>query len=294
MSKSGPNCTNATISVVGAQKIGGGVMKHNLYKITVDFSSSVYTIYRRYRDFERFHEKLSNIYNEEVLAQEHATLPKKRYAGTFLSTFNVIVNERILYLRYFINGVLKLPNISKEECSITFFDVIHKGISGASRQLGKKEIKKEILCQVKPGIGLIEVFSVHFLVLTTGGSLYILKNVYSDTTSPIKLMHISTGDYIVTSIGLILTLDSRSTGIKTLIKFQDISELSSWLRVLADYGLDGSNTNLFVANVAPVTIMDKLQTGPKAKQAKAQEFVQENVHSTGSGYTEDDLNAFGI
>jgi hypothetical protein len=150
------------------------------------------------------------------------------------------------------------------------------------------------LCDVKPGIGLIEIFSVHFLVLTSTGKLYILKNIYSDTVNPIKYMDISSGDYIVTSKGLIISLDSRSNATKTLIRLQDHAEVASWLRVLADYGLDTYTTDSFVPNVAPVTLMDKMKASPKQKQVEQKAIVQNNVHSKGSGYTEDDLNSFGI
>lgn len=150
------------------------------------------------------------------------------------------------------------------------------------------------MCDIKPGIGLIEVFSVHFLVLTSTGQLYILKNIYSDTINPIKCMDISSGDYIVTSNRLIISLDSRSTGTKTLVRLQDHTELASWLRVIADYGLDANTTDSFVPNVAPVTLMDKMKASPKQRQVQQKVIVQENVHAVGSGYTEDDLNSFGI
>ena len=216
-----------------------------------------YALYRRYSQFRRLFEDIEKIYGKEALESAGLIIPEKKIMGAYYSTFKSVVDARTVQLNTFLSTLLAFERIELHECVQQFFDIRAQGTSGPAKELGKNNIIKEALAQVKPGLSSIEFFSSSFIIITKTGYLYVLKSMYDNIRDSILELFIANASVIVDAKeDCRIEITWKTNGNKTIIKLSSQLEQVSWCRAIQDITLNtavDNNTNKQQASLLATT-----------------------------------------
>ena len=216
-----------------------------------------YALYRRYSQFRRLYEDIERIYGKDSLVNAGLIMPEKKLMGAYYSTFKSVVEARTSQLNTFLTVLLAFERIEFHECVQQFFDVRNQGTSGPAKELGKNNIIKEALAQVKSGLSSIEFFSSSYIIITKTGYLYVLKSMYDNIKDSILELYVANASVIVDAKeDNKIQITWKSNGNRTIIKLSSQLEQVSWCRTIQDITLDtavDNNTNKQQASLLAAT-----------------------------------------
>lgn len=277
---------SVNLRIVDHQTWGRYLSIYTVFRIDVKYKDDNWFIFRRFSEFTDMHTAFLNNQNLAALAEPLTELlPPKEFFGSTLSTFESTCNERKQRFMLYLEALLQEKQLRKSPAFMTFLDVQNKGISGIKRVLGNAQIVREEFTMCSQG--RLAKFGYNswvrsYICLTKKGWIYCTKCIYDtpeecEVKMDLKSKYTRIGGLASDSVIHITYNDT----IALHIKFRDVSDFSSWLRQLSDFGI----------NTAEHSAMK--ETVVKAERRGSARNT--HVHAAGTGNTEDDLSAdYGI
>jgi len=201
-------------------------------------------------------------------------------------------------LQQLIDRILIIEGIESNAFYGSFFDTKNRGCSGARRQLGDKQIVKEILVRMKPGNSYFEFsWESAFVVLTTVGRLYILRSLYDDLSNPVQEKSLANGAvHLTEKPDNVIEILCRTTGLKTLLRFTTREEYVSWFRALADASaiIDQAELGFNASRAARTSIAERMNKMMASSEDSKSPSHTANPTPVSSPDDNDELNSYGI
>lgn len=297
--------------IAGHAILGYTPLCHALYRLEIEITSQNvlrgkpstgrYALYRRFQDFEKLYHSVVQTYGIQRVVEDYCITPdlvQKESFGSFASSFQSVIARRMVSLQQLVDRLLTIEGIETNAFYASFFDTKNRGCSGARKQLGDKQIVKEILVRVKPGNTYFEFsWESSFVVLTTKGRLYILRSLYDDLSNPVQEKSLANGSVHLTERpDNVIEILCRATGLKTLLRFTTREEYVSWFRALADASaiIDQSEVGFNASRAARPSIAERMTKMMGNDQHKSSSTHTSDPTPVSSPDDNDDLNTYGI
>jgi hypothetical protein len=254
--------------ITGHIQFGSIIYPHTLYRIEVAIDNENWYVYRRYSEFLGFHKHLVKLkhFNPEEKIFPEKILFSNRYD---------VINERMSSLQKYLILVLEIQNINNDSQFQTFLDFNLKGKSGVHNDLSPADIIYEIICDVKRGLGPIEIWNTCFVVLTKNGTIYVFQNIYDRISSPLVAYSVSSSIHLQSKQGTkVIELNHRITDQKLFLKLSSDAQLASWLRTLAEFTTRNIPAAETEENPKTVTKPQRIES---MKESKKEVFVKSDT-----------------
>ncbi len=269
--------------ISGSSQMGGVLSAYTVYKIDVSCNGSEWSVHRRYNQFLQLHEALKTIHGREFMETHSFILPPKKLGSTSVS----IVDTRLKELQEYLQKILTIEDIDSESEVGVFFDLLGKGISGATRDLGSKSILIETLALVKFHKHYLEFFRTCYVVLSKAGVIYVMRGLDDSISQPLLSFPLREGAMHVFSPSGSRRIDltRQDNTNKLSLKLSSESQVASWLRLIADF-----TTRQMSAFDAP-----KAEVVAQKEKKTSRVSITENIRSEGTGHTTDVLSSmYGV
>jgi hypothetical protein len=277
--------------------LGGGIGSYIAYKIDVTQSgeggNKSWAVFRRFKDFTAFHERLLGNYTKEVLEAAGVVLPEHTLG--IGKTLSHVIKKRMQGLQEYLEKMLTLEEIYTHNFVTGFFDMTNNGKSGAIKELGAKSVLIENFGYCKPCTKIVEFWHSVYLVLTKAGTLYVFKNYDDGIFQAFINFPIAGRDIHVEaragSRNIEMICEATAPN-RVIINLNSDMEVASWLRAIADFGTKGGAGAAFVrqSGSSPASTPAKGATNGAPMQASGPE-----IHARGTGHTADELSAmYGV
>eukprot|EP01038_Epipyxis_sp_PR26KG_P013835 gene13835-18556_t len=225
--------------ITGNRLIGGGLNVHTEYKLSVNRTGVYWEIERRYADFAAFHSSLPSTLDQESFSALDGLFPHKSLlAGSFIGSFNTIVEERTRALQQYLNSVLDIANIESNSSLSVLLDYENKGKSALVISLGSSTVLKESYLNMKISYPYqIGVWSTFYTTLLRSGSLIITRTIRDNVSQALINIPLGGGDvsFIPRPLDNTAEIACPHLGLQIRIRFESLSESAYWIRSISDF-----------------------------------------------------------
>lgn len=289
--------------VVGWAAVGGGPWRHAEYRLEVAFEGRQWVIYRRYAAFAELDRQMRDALGAEKAANAdvwQAALPQKMIGGTLGSSITAVAEGRMTSLQSYLDAVLAYDTDGGERIAIelaftSFFDLAHKGVSGAQLELGAANIVRESFARTRDARHALTMWHNYFLVVTTRGVLYVLRGLYEKPTAAVlSLPLVDSQLKVATKKGDNLQVDLVGTDRSLFLRFTSTDEAAAWVRILADFVTPQPSGKQTLEQKRKFQQQMRLAQQEDTERRLA-ELPVENIRTAGTGNTKDELsNVYGM
>ena len=213
-------------------------------------------------------------------------LPEKGQMGSLFNSFDMVVKERLIGLRNYIQRLQQLSGISQVPQFLDFLDMEHKGISGFRRVMGNSQVLKESYAETSRGnfdfMG-VYIWATHYVGLTKRGVLHVMRTLYDEPNAALMKIDLRSIDVRVGGDVGARVIHVMNGDNKVFIKFSTVDDFSSWLRQVSDFGVHTASS------AASVGRINAAKNAPVARDTAP--VREQHVRSKGTGNTDDELSA---
>ncbi len=237
--------------VIGSIALGkSGVDLHTEYKMEVSFNDISWAVYRRYSEFQMFHDSLLSVYGTEQFAAFRIIFPGKSYTGASLGTLDFIAERRASGLSLFLRNLLQIQDIERNDTVVDFLDITHKGVSGLRRELVGEKVILESFVKMKHIKRTAGLWATYYVAVLSTGNVIVVPMLYDDSSKVITNMIVSNGGCEIQSIGLNnqILLVEKTTNVRLFLSLDSKDIAAEWLQTFNE--LSGLNVeqNVHVVN----------------------------------------------
>ena len=236
MNESADATTSAALSaeLVGSTVWGGGLNQWTVYIIQVSRDGDSWQVFRRFSSFEALHAAISRVVDAMTRVYLNKNFPEKEM-GSFLGTFNFVVEKRQAILKRYLSLLLMHPVLVTNPILLSFLDAENRGVSGLVRSMGATQVHLESFVHMSLSDFANLVWTRCFLVLTKSGQLFAMEDCYDTPEKAILATDLRLGGRVKASTGGKCEVVARvGEALKTFgLDFEDQGELAIWVRAMS-------------------------------------------------------------